>query len=421
MTNGFMQDFFALFYGDFFLSFLNILLATLPIWMPIFIGALFWTLWMRYQKKKFILERGSVLLEIKLPPEVTKSPLAMEIFFTSLYQTGAPKNWIETYLGGSVPPWFSLELVSLEGEIHFFIWSMKKYKNMIEAQLYAQYPNAEIHEVSDYTGRIHHGTKGLSMWGTYFKLSKPDPYPIKTYIDYGLDQDIKEEFKIDPMTSVLEYLGSIGKGEQIWIQILIQAHLSRGVKYGHLFKTKDWKVEAKQEIEKIREEATPKKVEGTQFPGFPNPTKGQTATIAALERSMSKFPFDCAIRGFYIWEEEHFNDIAIPGLIGTFRQYSDNDLNGFQLGWYTDTDGYPWQDFMRIRRNKMERKMLDAYKRRSFFQLPYRNFHAKPFILTTEELATIFHLPGQVAQTPTLPRVQSKRGEAPSNLPRQKH
>jgi hypothetical protein len=38
-------------------------------------------------------------------------------------------------------------------------------------------------------------------------------------------------------------------------------------------------------------------------------------------------------------------------------------------------------------------------------------------ILNTEELATIFHFPGQVAGTPTLERVPSKKAEAPSNLP----
>ncbi len=37
--------------------------------------------------------------------------------------------------------------------------------------------------------------------------------------------------------------------------------------------------------------------------------------------------------------------------------------------------------------------------------------------MTTEELATIFHIPGKVASTPTLARIPSKRSEAPANLP----
>ena len=417
MEQSLVREFFALFQSELFTFVFKVLLVAAPIWLPIVLTILVYRLWMRYIRMKFMSRQESILLEIRLPPEVTKSPLAMEIFLTSLYQTGTPQNLFDTYIRGQVPPWFSLELVSLEGEIHFYIWARKRFKNMIEAQLYAQYPDAEIIEAEDYTHDVYQTTPSLNMWGTYFKLTKADPYPIKTYVDYGLDQETKEEFKIDPMTSTLEYLASLGKGQQAWIQILIQSHTPRGFKYGNLQRTKDWTVEARAEIEKIREEATPS-VPGAEFPGFPNPTKGQVATIAAIERSISKFAFDTVIRAFYIWEEEHFDNIAIPGLIGSLRQYSDNDLNGFRLGWFTDTDQYPWQDFRRIRRNAMERKMLDAYKRRSVFQYPYKNFHIRPFILTTEELATIFHLPGTVAQTPSLPRAKSKRAEAPSNLPR---
>ena len=59
---------------------------------------------------------------------------------------------------------------------------------LIEAQLYARYPNIEIHEADDYTKGVYHDPENLPLWGTYFKLERPDVYPIKTYIDYGLDK-----------------------------------------------------------------------------------------------------------------------------------------------------------------------------------------------------------------------------------------
>ena len=63
-------------------------------------------------------------------------------------------------------------------------------------------------------------------------------------------------------------------------------------------------------------------------------------------------------------------------------------------------------------------EMLEAYKRRSFFNTPFKNFHNNPFILTTEEVATLFHFPSaMVAATPTLARLPSKKAEAPANLP----
>jgi len=365
-----------------------------------------------------------------------KSPKAMEVFFTALYQTGAATR-AETYWHGKVRPWFSLELVSVEGQIHFFIWTWPKFKNLIEAQLYAQYPGVEVYEVPDYTTSVFHDPENTPFWGTNFKLSKPDPYPIMTYVDYGLHEDPKEEYKVDPMTSILEYLGSMKKGEQVWIQILIQAHKEEGFKEGHVlaflpfFKKPDWIAEAKKEIESIRKTAAKdygaavKAVSNSKSSfGFIALTKGQEEAITAIERSIGKYPFEVNIRGFYIAKKEAFDATGITGLIGAFRQYSSKDLNGFKLGWFTDLSDEQ-KDFLiwlpsrlkKALRAHYERVLLDAYKRRSFFQIPYRYLWQKPFILTTEELATIFHLPGQVATTPTITRIVSKKAEPPPNLP----
>jgi hypothetical protein len=122
------------------------------------------------------------------------------------------------------------------------------------------------------------------------------------------------------------------------------------------------------------------------------------------------------MRGIYFAKNEVMDPSNITGLIGSVRQYDDNTLNTFKLGTFTDFD-YPWQDFRRMRRTSLEKAMIDAYKRRSFYYGPYRNWTQKPFILTTEELATIFHLPGGVVSTPTVGRIGSRKAEAPSNLP----
>ncbi len=397
----------------------NVLYVTTPVWAPIIFGITFFNLWLRYIRAEYIKKQGAVLLEIKLPRETVKSPLAMEIFFTSLYQTGTAAGYIDSFWRGKVRPWFSLELVSVEGKVKFFIWCHTKFRNLVEAQLYAQYPNIEIHEAEDYMAWFHHPDPvNWPMWATYFKFMKPNIYPIKTYVDYGLDKlDTKEEYKVDPMTSILEYLGSMKKGEHVWIQIIIQAHRKLSLKNdGVLLGKEDWKEEVREEIEKIRKESIVEKP-GSEFPGMPNPTKGQQNTIAALERSVSKWPFEACIRGIYIAHKDSFDPISITGLIGTFRQYSSNDdVNGFKLGWFTDFD-YPWQDFRRLRRTQDEREMLEAIKQRSFFQAPFKNFHQSPIILNTEELATIYHFPGSVAATPSFERIPSKRTEAPANLP----
>lgn len=387
-----------------------------PVWLPIILGSVLFRMWLSYKRLDYVRKQGSMLLELKVPMEVNKSPRAMEMFLTSLYQSGSASIF-ETVLGGKVRPWFSLEMVSIEGVVRFFIWTPPKFKKLIEAQLYAQYPGIEIRESSDYTKELDIGG-GISMWGTYFKLTKPDPYPIKTYVDFGLDKDPKEEYKIDPIVPIMEYLGSMRQGEQVWIQILIQAHRKEKFADARMRTKPDWSVATRKEIDKIRKSVAVKSAGGPDVPpSFFNLSPGQTDTIKALERSLDKFPFEVSIRGIYLSKEGAFDPVSITGLIGAWRQFSSNgDLNGFKLGWFTDFD-YPWQDFMRVRRNAAEKQMLKAYRLRSFFQPPFRYFKGKPFILNTEELATLFHFPGGVAQTPTFDRVVSRKAEAPSNLP----
>ena len=386
---------------------------TAPLWLPVALFFFFSTIWLRYKRIAFIIKQGNILLEIRLPKEINKTPIAMEIFLTSLFQTGA-SDYITTFMGGKIRPWFSLELVSINGQVHFFIWTPPKFRQLIEAQLYAQYPGVEVAQVEDYTKDVSLDSGKYGLWGTTFKLTKDDVYPIKTYVDYGLDREQKEEYKTDPITSVLEYLGSIKRGEQVWIQIMIQAHKKETFKdnaqfLGPFFGKVRWGEEAKDEIQAKIDEL---RVDERPRP----PTEGEKEILAALQRSQSKFPFEVGIRGFYIYEKNLFDSVNITGLIGSFRQYSSNTLNGFKLGKFTDFD-YPWEDFGRMRRNARERDLLNAYKLRSFFYVPYKNFLTKPFVLNTEELATIFHLPGAVASTPSLVKTQSRKGEAPPNLP----
>lgn len=382
--------------------------------------------YVEYKHKKSFFTQSYILLELKLPKEITRSPIGMELFFTSLYQTSAT-SYHEFYVQGKLRPSYSLELVSIEGKVHFYIYTIKKWRNLIEAQIYAQYPNIEIFEAEDYTRAVHHDPDRLGMWGTQFVLSKADALPIKTYIDYGLDKDPKEEYKIDPMTSVLEYLGSLGKGEQTWIQIIFRAHKKEDQKSGRLFTRPDLSAGVKSEIKKLREQGV---LGSGDVLKIPNPTRGESDTIANMERNLGKMPFEVCIRGFYITDKDIFNaNLGLTGLIGSFRQYNSVNSNGFKLGGFTDFDdtgkdilslfGWIWPvgTMGRWIRDGMEKQMLNNYKWRIALIEPYYKFNPKPFILTSEELATIFHFPGQVATTPTMARSMSKKAEPPPNLP----
>jgi len=409
---------FPTFFQGLIATILNNLYLFLPIWLPIILLVVLWYCWVYYIKMKFLVNQEYVLLEIKLPNEIKKTPLAMELFLNALYQTIGEGTFIHKYIKGSTRPTFSLELISLEGDVKFFIWTRKFWKNLVEAQIYAQYPDIEISEVSDYTKFVKYSPEALSLWGCEYKLKKDDFYPIKTYVDYRLETEgIKEEEKTDPLSPILEFLGAVEQGQQIWFQILVRAHRKERtqklkwkerIKKMELSKKVDWRDQGKEEIKELVKKVLVDEKDPSK--GYRIMTKGELNVVSAVERSISKLSFDCNIRAIYLAESDKFDAINIMGLLGAFKQFNSWDLNQFGLTLATSFD-YPWQDYKNMRANRRKRIIFNSFKRRVFSRL------YSPFVLNTEELATIYHFPGGVIQTPTFSRLLSKKAEPPSNLP----
>ncbi|MDO8492606.1 MAG: hypothetical protein Q7S34_03140 [bacterium] len=404
----------AVFTSPLFLTIFHYFFITAPVWLPIVLAIIFWFSWINYIRSKFLASQKYVLLEIKLPPEVFKSPLAMETVLANLHITGGESTWYDKYIKGAMRPWYSLEIVSIEGNVHFFVWTRMGFKNLVESQFYGQYPNVELFEVSDYTDYApYFDKKKISAWATHYKLTKPDPYPIKTYIDYGLDRDPKEEFKIDPLTTLIEYFSTLGKGEQVWMQVLFQSHKKK--RTAGTFKSTDWQEEGADLIKKLQKEFRKSDEEDEDGkPQFRFPTKGETDILAALDRSISKLGFDVGIRLVYLAEKDKYIGARVPGFVTILKGFNSNILNGFAPTNNTAFD-YPWQDFFDIRGDHLKTKYMRLYHKRAYFYPPDKIM--EPFVLNTEELATIFHFPGSVLQTPSVNRVSSRKAEAPVNLP----
>lgn len=412
-----LNELYALFENQVFLKALDIVWTLWPIWVPVIILNLSFHYWLEYIRRLWIKNEGSVLLEIRLPRDVPKSPAAMEFVFDGLWEPSAIGNIADAFWVGKLRDWFSLEIVSIGGEVKLFIWALPRWKKIIESRIYAQYPGAEVVEVKDYALDLVYDPSKYDMFGVTTKLNKPDAYPIKTYVDYELQKvKIKEQDEaVDPMTPLIEYMGTLKPGEVLGFQILIQAHRKEGFLDARLVEKKDWKEGVKTEIKKIIEKEALIKPEKDKPASMMALTDDQKETIRSIERNAGKLAFDSMIRILYTAPKEIFQSRA-AGIIGSTRQFGTHNLNGIRPDVFMSV-AYPWQDFNGIKKREKQRTHVDAYKRRSFFNTPYRHLHGKPFILTTEELATLFHLPGAMAATPTLSRTPSKKAEAPANLP----
>jgi hypothetical protein len=392
--------------------------------MPALLVGGAWKLWYILQRSEFLAKQKYILLEIKPPRNLVKTPLAMETFLTSIHNTGGESTWYARFMGGTRPFW-SLELASLEGQVHFYIYGRESLRRNTESQLYAQYPGVQIVEAPDYTRLISAKPEEYNIWGCDYKHTAKDPLPIRTYIEFGLDKVQKEPEQVDPLSQIIEFMGSLGPGEYMWLQFIIRAH--KGEKYhknNKEGKTYTWKDEAQEMIEKIRHDTRDNYIDaatGEERPGFPNPTKAQSEKMAAIDRNVSKLAFDVGGRCIYIARPANFQGASIGQVINLFKPFTSEGWNGINSsGWMKTYDDYPWERNVGKRKAHTIREMVEAYRRRQFFYDPFfhKGLKAKEaMVMSAEEIATVYHIPSGTTATPSLSRVSSATAEAPSNLP----
>jgi len=419
------------------------LFGVLPILSTAVLGYTAHAFWLHYVQANFISGIEWVLLEIVPPRDVVRSPKAMELFLTNALYHMSKKGGLETYWQGAVWFWFSLEIVSIEGQVHFYIRTPSRVKGLIETQMYAQFPQAQVKVVEDYTLAVDKITPDSkwNLWGCEFKLVKPDVYPIKTYVDFGLDKDPKEEMKVDPISPVVELFGSIGKGEQMWVQIVVTPSKKEYPEHAHFWQdTHDWIKEGEEQILKALKEFTNtrERVDKTiskevRSPDFMKPM------MEGAGRKMLKVGFDTGIRACYVAKKEDFNINNRRNLRLIFRQYANPYVNELTRINSTQADAFGtnfianYIPLSKVKIMRLADRMLLEYREREFFHPPMRHkihfpwpispmifpnfFHHHINVLNSEEIATLWHFPGQILKVPTLERIESKEASPPTNLP----
>lgn len=388
-----------------------------PIWLPLILYPMAREAWKSSHQSLFISKQEHTVLELRMPREVTKSPLAMETVFAGLHQGPGEGTWYDRFVKGQVRPWFSFEITNLNGRIRFFIQTRARFVPLVRAQLYAQYPDIEISEAEDYAMCTDCSLTKTNIWGCNFTTNASHVLPIRTYRDYALEKDPKEEFKIDPFSNLLEFLGTLGPGEQLWIQFIIRVHKLEKYEGKKTADGKDYgyKDKAKEEIKQIAEKGYLKGADDEKAGAALRLSKGQNETIEAIERKMGKQLFDVGIRAVYVAEQAKYNGFVISGITAMFKQFSHENLNGFKpISGLAKFAGYPWEDIGGKRKDKAKEEIVDAYRQRGYFHGDYADEYA---VMSTEELATLYHPPSSTVRTPALSRIASTTADAPPNLP----
>ncbi len=421
---------------DFFQNISTVASVAGSVWyyiIPFVFYPVFMLLWVDSRNSHFGSKIEWVLLEIVAPKLLEKSPHPMELIYSGFAGVIKTSSTYEEFLVGEFPVTFALELVSVEGKVHMFIRTQKAFRNLVEAHFYAQYPDVEIVEAEDYTKQVPRTlpNKDWDLWGTEFKLLKPDLYPIRTYKFF--EESVTGKM-LDPMAGLIETMGKLGPGQHLWLQFLatpvkedwgaksgvstIEEFLGHeeverpGIfsrlwhEFGDIFRNLFAGLLGK-ELEWTSAEAAAK---AEEQPVEFRLTPGQKDILKALESNIGKPMFKIKMRHIYLGKKEHFSKATgVSAFIGAIKQFNDLAMNSMVPDDLTKT--YASYILVEPRLRYRQRRLFRRYVTRDTDPQENR------FMLSSEELATIFHLPDMQVLAPSLSRVMTKRGGAPGNLP----
>ncbi|MBI2475159.1 hypothetical protein HYV69_01905 [Candidatus Uhrbacteria bacterium] len=402
-------------------------------WIPIAItlGWGFVMMWQNYRQGEWSKTLKFVLLAIDVPSMTEQTPKALENLFSSLYGSKSTLTWKETWIVGKYHPSFSFEIISAEGYIQFLVRTQTRFRDMIEAGIYAHYPDAEISEVEDYSTKFPnvYPDNEYEMWGGEFKLAKPSMYPIRTYIEF--EDKVTGEIK-DPLGHTLEQLAKMRPGEHFWFQMIVQPSTNDWIKEGIARLNKLYG-----KTEQAKKSAIVSAIDsvvswpigvvanatGTDLGGLFGITTEETKKepyvllplqetkeADALYRKLSKVGMGTKIRILYVAKKNAFVKVERTGMVkGILNQYADLALNKFELFIpQVPKDDYFW---MRWVYTKKQHTLMKAYQNRSW------GIGADPSFLNVEEIASLWHFPTFGFKAPLVKKAEARRAEPPVGLP----
>lgn len=371
---------------------------------------------LKYIRYRMNLERSfnMVFLEIKVSKKESKEDREVEgeqystqkdfkeicggimmQFFDSLHSLYT-KEWYKIFTSQH---FLSFEYAVLDGVVHFFVVCPRDLQPIVEKQLTAFYPDAYVEQVDDYN--IFSPKSHVSS--TYIYPTKKFSFPIKTY----------NRMTADPLNGMINSLSKIGKDDGAAVQIMIRP------------KKDGWQKKGRKEAEKIFQNKG-----GTGFEWY-NPltwiraffellVKGEkeimnmdkdgvsTRTtpitdeeVKAMEEKNSRPGFETLVR---LVSSSTTKKEAVMNLIsmrGAFSQYNASNTNQLDYSrWHSD------------------RRLVTNFIFRNFWRGGWQWLKRTKMILSSEELASLFHVPNiRFNKYPCIAWQNYKIAPAPPNIP----
>lgn len=254
---------------------------------------------------------------------------------------------------------FSIEIVALKEDIAFYINCPKNLVDLVEKQIHASYPIADIKKVDE--PNIF-SKKGKAAF-TFLNLKKGDYFPIKTYKDLALDG----------LNSITSSLSKMSDGEGAIIQFLIQP-------IGDKWKNKAWRY-----LNKKRSNNSE----------HPNDNPDDPKELESINTKIDKPAFKTAIRIVTSARSKQKANSHLNNIVGAFSQFSSH-YNGLTRHIF----------------------FIKKFFMHNFIYRYMPVFNRQVSILNTEELATLIHFPNKTVETHHIRFLYAKNAPAPREIPK---
>ncbi len=318
-----------------------------------------------------------VFFEVLLPRDNEIEPKAADQMFANL--AGLFRGGFMSQL--RYQHVISLEIVAAAGEIRFIVGAPVAISDFVTKQIYASYPSAKILQIPEHNIFGKEGAVEVAV----LEKTGPAYFSILTYGD---------DLPVDPLNAITQSLSRLRAGNSAAIQICISPAGSEWQKRGQavVYSSQNPTVES---LPRALLGSFGKALTGRvqETPAEKPVARLGEKVIEGIQKNVSRPGFNTVIRIVVTASDRAAARKHLSNIASSFEQFSNPHLSSFRRRGVSPVKHF-MVDFLyrytpRWRRN----------------------------ILSSAELATVFHFPNKNVQTPDIKWLLSKSATPPRNLP----
>jgi len=315
-----------------------------------------------------------------------------ETIFASIGGLKAQRGFTAWLLGRN--DHFAFEIVASRNKIAFYAAAPKSLARYLEQQITAHYPEAVVEEIEDYNA---FGMNG-QIASAYLKTRKSFVLPLRTY----------QKIEVDPLNSLINIMSKLDKDESIAVQYVVRSAYGR------------WHRKVRRIVRRIQEKNSVRA--GIRTAAIWRRVFFEIGDIfGAIFESNNKNKKEHQVKHLSAVEEETLKsieqknlraglDVNLRMIVSSASKERSASYLENVASVFTEFNNYSYGNtFSRAIKKNQDRQIKDFIHRR------FRE--DRSFLLNTEELTSVFHLPLKHVETPNILWLTAKNAPAPADVP----